>query len=316
MTLDNAQAARLYHCVRRIRRVEETVAKIYPTDKIKSPVHLSIGHESIAVGVCENLHQTDVVFGYYRSHALYLAKGGSTRAMMAELYGKVDGCARGWGGSMHLVDVPNGVMATTAIVASSVPNAVGYAYAAQQQNTQQVVVSFFGDGATEEGVVSESLNFAALKKLPILFVCENNDLAIHTKQVQRQALPNIAGRAESLGVPSTKIDHCDTATIYHTVANIVQDIRNGQGPHFLEIVTSRWLEHVGPNEDFALGYRTADEVEPWRQQDEVEKLGSQLSMDQRQAIDQRIENEIADAVHFAETSDFPPAQELMNYVFK
>lgn len=316
MSLNPNQTAKLYQSVRRIRRIEETVAKIYPTDKIKSPVHLSIGHESIAVGVCENLQTSDVVFGYYRSHALYLAKGGSARAMMAELYGKIDGCARGWGGSMHLVDVPNGVMATTAIVASSVPNAVGYAYAAKQQKTAQIVVSFFGDGATEEGVVSESLNFAALKKLPILFVCENNDLAIHTRQSQRQALSDIAGRAQSLGVPATRIDNCDTATIYNTVANIVQNIRDGNGPHFLEIVTSRWLEHVGPNEDFAMGYRTKEEVDPWRQQDEVEKLGTQLSLSQRQHIDQAIEQEINDAVDFAEHSDFPSAQELMNYVFK
>lgn len=306
----------LYHAVRRIRRIEETVAKIYPTDKIKSPVHLSIGHESIAVAVCENLLKTDVVFGYYRSHALYLAKGGNTRAMMAELYGKIDGCARGWGGSMHLVDVDHGIMATTAIVASSVPNAVGYAYAARQQHTGQVVASFFGDGATEEGVVTESLNFAALKKLPVLFVCENNDLAIHTKQSQRQALPDIAGRARSLGVATTKINNCDTVTIYQTVSEIIKNLRQGQGPHFLEIVTSRWLEHVGPNEDFSMGYRSQAEVDPWRQQDEVEKLGSQLSSNERQKIDQEIEDEIADAVAFAESSKFPPAQELMNYVFK
>ena len=316
MIPSNELTARLYRSVRRVRRVEETVAKIYPSDKIKSPVHLSIGHESITVAVCENLRQSDVVFGYYRSHSLYLAKGGNTKSMMAELYGKVNGCARGWGGSMHLVDVDNGVMSTTAIVASSIPNAVGYAYAAKLRNTGQVVVSFFGDGATEEGVVAESLNFAALKKLPILFVCENNDLAIHTKQHQRQALPDIVGRARAAGVESTKIDNCDTIEIYNTTADIVKNLRQGQGPHFLEVVTSRWLEHVGPNEDFNLGYRTPDEVNPWRHHDEVEKLGAMLSTEQRKSIDQEIEQEINEAVEFAEHSEFPQSEELMKYVFK
>ena len=183
--------AKLYRAIKRIRRAEEVIAKIYPTDKIKSPVHLGIGHEAIQVGVCENLRKEDVVFGYYRSHPLYLAKGGSMKLMMAELFGKITGCAHGWGGSMHLVDLDNGVMSTTAIVASSIPNAVGYAYALKLQGSKNIVVSFCGDGATEEGVTAESWNFAALHKLPVLFVCENNELAIHTKRSQRQAVLDI-----------------------------------------------------------------------------------------------------------------------------
>ena len=306
----------LYKSIKRIRRAEEVIAKIYPTDRIKSPVHLGIGHEAIQVGICENLEKNDIVFGYYRSHPLYLAKGGDLNSMMAELFGKITGCAKGWGGSMHLVSLEHGVMSTTAIVASSIPNAVGYAYALKLQNSKQIVVSFCGDGATEEGVTSESWNFAALHKLPILFVCENNELAIHTKRSQRQASLDICGRAEANGVPATLIDQYNTEIIYKTAGDLIEKIRNGQGPQFLEVVASRWLEHVGPNEDFKLGYRSEDEVTPFRDQDEIERLGSLLDQQVKAEIDQEIENEINQAIQFAESSQFPQKEELLKYVYK
>ena len=307
---------KLYRSIKRIRRAEEVIAKIYPTDRIKSPVHLGIGHEAIQVGICENLEKNDIVFGYYRSHPLYLAKGGDLNSMMAELFGKITGCAKGWGGSMHLVSLEHGVMSTTAIVASSIPNAVGYAYALKLQNSKQIVVSFCGDGATEEGVTSESWNFAALHKLPILFVCENNELAIHTKRSQRQASLDICGRAEANGVPATLIDQYNTETIYKIAGDLIEKIRDGQGPQFLEVVASRWLEHVGPNEDFKLGYRSEDEVTPFREQDEIERLGSLLDQQVKAEIDQEIENEINKAIQFAESSQFPQKEELLKYVYK
>ena len=307
---------KLYRSIKRIRRAEEVIAEIYPTDRIKSPVHLGIGHEAIQVGICENLEKNDIVFGYYRSHPLYLAKGGDLNSMMAELFGKITGCAKGWGGSMHLVSLEHGVMSTTAIVASSIPNAVGYAYALKLQNSKQIVVSFCGDGATEEGVTSESWNFAALHKLPILFVCENNELAIHTKRSQRQAVLDICGRAEANGVPATFINQYNTETIYKTAGELIEKIRNGQGPQFLEVIASRWLEHVGPNEDFKLGYRSEDEVTPFREQDEIERLGSLLDQQVKSEIDQEIENEINQAIEFAESSQFPQKEELLKYVYK
>ena len=308
--------AKLYRSIKRIRRAEEVVAKIYPTDKIKSPVHLGIGHEAVQVGVCENLQKEDIVFGYYRSHPLYLAKGGTMKGMFAELFGKITGCARGWGGSMHLVDLDNGVMSTTAIVASSVPNAVGYAYALKLQGSKNIVVSFCGDGATEEGVVAESWNFAALHKLPVLFVCENNELAIHTKRSQRQAVLDICARARANGVPDTQIANYNLETIYSVAGDLIAKIREGNGPQFLEISTSRWLEHVGPNEDFKLGYRTDAEVAPFREQDEVERIGKLLGTTVRELIDQEIENEINEAIEFAEASEFPQEEELLKYVYK
>ena len=169
-----------YKSLYRIRRVEEEIARVYPTDRIKRPVHLSIGQEAVAVGVCEALRSDDVVFGTYRSHASYLAKGGDVKKMIAELYGKVTGCARGKGGSMHLVDVAHGVMGTSAVVGTTIPNAVGYAYALKLKRKHSIVVSCFGDGGTDEGVFHESMNFAALKSLPVIFVCKKNVYAIHT----------------------------------------------------------------------------------------------------------------------------------------
>ncbi len=191
----------LYRSIYRIRRVEEEIARIYPSDQIKSPVHLSIGQEAVSVAVCEALERRDVVFGTYRGHALYLAKGGDLRRLMAELFGKATGCARGKGGSMHLVHTAAGVMGTSAVVGTTIANAVGFAYALQYRQEDKIVASFFGDGATEEGVFAESLNFAALKRLPILFVCENNQYAIHTRQQRRQASPDICGRAARMACP-------------------------------------------------------------------------------------------------------------------
>src|SRR5437868_9278272 len=183
--------ARLYRALFRIRRVEEEVARVYATDAIKSPVHLSIGQEAVSVGVCEALRPQDVVFGTYRGHAMYLAKGGDMNAMVAELYGKATGCTKGKGGSMHLIDPEHGVMGTSAVVGTTIANAAGYAYALKTRRSDAVVVSFFGDGATEEGVFSETLNFTALKRLPVIFVCENNGYAIHTHQSRRQGRPDI-----------------------------------------------------------------------------------------------------------------------------
>jgi len=177
---------RIYKSLRLIRRAEEEVARIYPSDKIKSPVHLSIGQESVAVGVCDVLEAKDAVSGTYRGHATYLAKGGSLKGMMAELYGKDTGCARGKGGSMHLIEAEANVLGSSAVVGTTIPIAMGWALAAQKRKTGAVIAAFLGDGATEEGAFYESLNFASLHKLPIIFVCENNGYAIHTPISKRR----------------------------------------------------------------------------------------------------------------------------------
>ncbi|PYS41056.1 MAG: hypothetical protein DMG14_08575 [Acidobacteria bacterium] len=199
--LPQLDLASLYRKMFLIRRTEEEVARIYPSDKIKSPVHLSIGQEAIAAGVCDVLRPDDVVSGTYRSHASYLAKGGDLRAFFAELYGKDTGCARGKGGSMHLINMDQYILGTSAVVGTTIPIAVGYALALKRQGTGRVVAAFFGDGATEEGVFHESLNFAALHRLPVLFVCENNFLAIHTPIEKRWATRRLCERKRRLDAP-------------------------------------------------------------------------------------------------------------------
>lgn len=308
---------RFFRALYRIRRAEEEVARIYPTDRIKSPVHLSIGQEAVSVGVCEALRPTDVVFGTYRGHALYLAKGGDLKRMIAELYGKVTGCAKGKGGSMHLIDVHAGMSGTSAVVGTTIPHAVGYAYVMKMQRKGGVAASFFGDGAVDEGAFHESMNFAALKQLPIIFVCENNQYSIHSHQLTRQPLANIRDRARAYGMPATTIDDGDVLKVYDYAQKAANAMRtNGSGPWFLECMTYRWKEHVGPSEDFQAGYRPQSEAEPWYEGDQVRRVGGMLGPDTRQQIVADVEAEIREAFAFAEASPFPEDVELYTDVFK
>lgn len=305
--------SRLFTSMHRIRRVEEEVERVYPDDKIQSPVHLSIGQESVAAGVCEALQPHDVVYGTYRGHAMYLAKGGDLREMVAELYAKQTGCAKGKGGSMHLVNVQRGVMGTSAIVATTIPLAVGHALAIRAQGKDAVVVSFFGDGATEEGVFYESLNFAVVKQLPILFVCENNSLAIHARLSARQpSIGSIFERAGAFGMPAERLANGDVLEIFQRAQAVTAEMRSGsRGPHLLECQTYRWRRHVGPGEDYQYGYRARDEADAWLASDQVERLGSMLPPGERQSIEAQVEREVIDAFRFAEESPFPdPDAEL------
>lgn len=305
-----------YYLLLLIRRVEEEIAKIYPTDKIKSPVHLSIGQEAVSVGVCQALQKNDVVFGTYRGHALYLAKGGNLKKMIAELYGKATGCAKGKGGSMHLVDKSAGVMGQSAIVGTTIPQSVGYAFAQKYLNTNRVAVSFFGDGACEEGAFHESLNFASLKKLPILFVCENNSYAIHSNQKNRQGFESIYKLALSYGIPSIRIENNDIFAIYQHAKKAVEQIRQKKsGPMFFECMTYRLKEHVGPNEDFDAGYRSIKEAEKWLKNDSIKKIARLLDVKTRQKIKEKVEIQIKEAFEFAEKSPLPDAEELYKDVY-
>lgn len=306
---------RLYRSLYRIRRVEEEIARVYPTDKIKSPVHLAIGQEAVSVGVCAALRRDDVVSGTYRSHALYLAKDGDLRRMIAELYGKVTGCARGKGGSMHLIDLAAGVLGTSAVVGTTIAIAVGYAYASKVKGRTTVVASVFGDGAVEEGAFHESLNFAALRKIPVLFVCENNRYAIHAPQWTRQSTLDLVGRVRGYGIVAERVESGDVREIHARAAAAVAAIRGGDGPRFLECLTYRWKEHVGPREDFEAGYRSRGEAEPWFERDEVARVGARLEGRARAAIEAEVEAEIREAFEFAEASPEPDPAELYTDVF-
>ncbi len=305
MTFANPHEQLFYEALR-IRRAEERIIEIYPTDRIQSPVHLSIGQEAIAVGVCHPLRIEDPLFGSYRSHAFFLAKGGSMRSMFAELYGKATGGSGGKAGSMHLTAPEVGFMGSSAVVASTIPNAVGAALAAQRRETGQVVVTVFGDGATEEGVYHESLNFAALHQLPVLFLCENNGLAVHSKLSDRQAY-GICEHAATYGITTQRCrEGWDFVRVNDLVGQAVEAIRRGDGPRFIECRTYRYQEHVGIGCDHDVGYRPRGPLEAWQANDPLLNEPALV-----EAFDPAIRDEIDDAVQFAESSPWPGPEQLL-----
>ena len=296
----------LFYKTLRIRLVEERIIELYPSDKIQSPVHLSIGQEAIAVGACESLRDTDLLFSSYRGHAFYLAKGGDLRHMFAELYGKVTGCCKGKGGSMHLAASEVGLMGSSAVVASTIPHAVGSALAAKRLKLDQVNMAVFGDGATEEGVYHEAINLAALWRLPVVFLCENNGLAVHSELAKRQSF-RMVEHARTYGIEATScIAGQDFIQVHELVSRIVEEIRRAPHPHFVEIQTYRYKEHVGPGEDYDAGFRQRKELESWRAKDPV-IINTALVKKYRPII----EAEIDEAIDFAESSPYPNEQQLL-----
>ncbi len=262
----------LLRSMTRIRMVEEEIAKRYPKQQMRCPVHLSIGQEAAAVGVCAALQTSDWAFSGHRNHAHYLAKGGNLKAMIAEIYGKVSGCCGGKGGSMHLSDLSAGFIASTPIVASTIPIAVGAALTAQRENLGRLVVVFLGDGAIEAGVVHESFNFASLKGLPILFICENNLYSVYSPLEVRQPSRSLGDLAAAHGIRSLSINGNDAVSINSQVIATASKIRAGDGPAFMELPTYRWLEHCGPNDDTSLGYRDEAEVNSWINRDPLKLM--------------------------------------------
>ena len=288
---------------------------------MRCPVHLCIGHEAIPAGVCKNLNKDDVVFSNHRSHGHYIAKGGDIKRMLAEIYGKVTGCSKGRGGSMHLIDLSANFLASTPIVGGTIPLAAGAALASKMQNKGNVSVAFFGDAAVEEGVLHETLNFASLHKLPTLFVCENNLYSTHTHINERQPAREIIKVAEGHGVKAFRGDGNDAIEVYEITKNAINHIKSGNGPVFLEFLTYRFREHCGPNEDASLGYRTKEEILEWTKNDPIKKLGSKL-LDEKIATNDELEKieydtriQIEEAVSFAKESQFPEKDNIDKYVY-
>lgn len=305
----------------RIRMVEEKIAELYPEQEIRCPTHLCIGQEAVAVGVCASLSRNDYVLSGHRSHGHYLAKGGDLKAMMAELYGKVTGCSRGKGGSMHLVDLSVGFLGATPIVGSTIPIAVGAAFGSVMRGEQRVSVVFFGDAAVEGGVFHESINFAVLKKLPVIFVCENNLYSVYSPLSVRQPEGReIFCLAKGYGVDSFQGDGNDVIKVYTLAQKAIRKARRGDGPTFLEFKTYRWREHCGPYYDNDLGYRTESEFQKWKQRCPIERLRERLLRDSilcNQDIEHmkhKLEAEIEEAVVFAKESPFPEKVFLQEYV--
>lgn len=312
--------ARLYKRMSLIRRFEYRLVEIYHTDAVKSPIHLSVGQESIAAGVCDPLEKDDIISNTYRCHATYIAKGGDLKAMMAELYGKQTGCAGGKAGSMHLIDIQQGILGASAVVGTTIPIAAGYALAmkmeAKKTGRQRIVVSVFGDGGTEEGCFFETINFSSLHQLPIVFVCENNRLAIHTPIEKRWATERLCERIATYGIETHKIDDGDVFKVRETMAKAASHIRQQQqGPIFLECQTYRWLEHVGPRDDHGDSYRDSEEYRRWQENDQIVRLAKILDEHTRKRLDDEITAEIKAAEQFAEESPYPPVEELYTHVY-
>ncbi len=322
MKIDKKIAVSLYYHMLRIRMVEDKIAELYPEQEMRCPVHLCIGQEAIAAGVCANLLKKDYLFSSHRSHGHYLAKGGDLKQMLAEIYGKATGCSRGKGGSMHLVDLSVGILGTTPIVAGIIPIATGAAFGTKMKGEDNLTAVFFGDAATEEGVFFESLNFASLKKLPVLYICENNFFSVYSPLSVRQPKErDNLSLMDSLGIKAAKGDGNNVIEVYELVKKAVINIRKGRGPYYLEFETYRWREHCGPNFDNDLGYRTEKDFLKWKKKCPLGLFERKLindgifSFSEIDNFKQDIQAEINDAVSFAKNSPFPESKEMLSDVY-
>ncbi len=296
--------------------VEEEIALRYPQGKMRCPTHLSTGQEGVPAAVAECLRADDYAVSTHRGHAHYLAKGGDLKAMIAEIYGKVTGCARGRGGSMHLVDTSVGFMGTSAIVGNSIPIGVGLALAASLKGGDQLSCVFLGDGATEEGVYYESLNFAAVRELPVLFLCENNLYSVYSPlEVRQPQGRSIAAVAAAIGLRTHVGDGNDAFATWQAINTAVDAIRRGSGPWLLEFSVYRWREHCGPEYDNHIGYRKPEEFDWWKAREPIAQM--QRSLDDRgfdvEAWEANVVGELCSEVNaafeYAESSPYPSPEE-------
>lgn len=313
----------LFFKLLRIREIEKSISQEYHKQRMRCPVHLSIGQESIAVAISENLKKEDEVVTAHRSHAHYLAKGGDLKKMISELHGKVTGCAKGKGGSMHLMDLRANVVAAVPIVGSTIPIGVGKAWANKLKNNKNIVVIYFGDGATEEGVFFESLDFSALHSLRVLFVCENNKYSVFSHIKKRQSVNrNLIKISNSFGIKSIKIKDHDMLNIFEVSQKLIKSLRKSSKPVLLEIDTFRQIEHCGPNFDSYLKEQDSKEFLIWKKKDQVNKYYDYLlkkkifskKLFNRYLL--RIRKEIKSAFFYALQSQFPKKKDLFEDIYK
>jgi pyruvate dehydrogenase E1 component alpha subunit len=315
-------AKRLLFQMKRIRFVEEEIARRYSEGKMRCPTHLSVGQEGVAAAVGLALRREDLAVSGHRAHAHYLGKGGNLSAMIAEIYGKATGCARGKGGSMHLIDESAGFKGSTAIVGGTVPIGVGLAYSVKLRRSDQVSCVFIGDAVVEAGVFFESLNFAILKKLPVIFICENNLYSVYSPLSVRQPPGRkIYEMGAALGIEVRVGDGNDAMQVYEMISDSLGKIRAGAGPVFFEFSTYRWREHCGPNYDNDIGYRPEAEFLEWKGNEPISRIENRLLADGAVVpadilrMQSEIERETNEAFQFAEISPFPPAAEAYAGLF-
>lgn len=312
---------KLYKDMLRIRMFEERICDLYSEQQMRCPVHLSIGQESPPVGMCAALRKEDLIFGTHRSHGHFLAKGGSMKSLLGEIYGKATGCCKGIGGSMHLIDLDAGLIAATPIVGSSIPVAMGAALANSMRKNDIVTVLFLGDAAVEEGVFHETINLASVKKLPLIFFCENNFYSVYTHLKVRQPERRLETLAKGHAVPAFSVDGNEILEVYSVAKHAVDQVKKGQGPVFIEAITYRYREHCGVNFDNNIGYRTEAEYQEWRTKCPIERFRKALFAEGclKEGADKRILSdvtlEIDEAVRFAKESPFLNKQKLPGYEY-
>jgi TPP-dependent pyruvate/acetoin dehydrogenase alpha subunit len=312
-------ARELLYQMLRIRITEETIAELYKEQEMRTPTHFSIGQEAVAVGVCSALRDGDVVYSGHRCHAHYLAKGGSIDELVAELYGKETGSAHGRGGSVHLNAPEVGFIASSAILGQTMAVATGSAWAFAMDGQSRVAVCFFGDGAAEEGIFHETLNFAVVKKVPVVFVCENNLYSTHTPlEVRQPGNIQIWERARTYQMPSRLADGNDIFAVRAAAEEAVEWARSGKGPYFVEFSTYRWREHVGPNWDYDVGYRTKAEVDAWIERCPIKRATAQLlasggiTREQVDNYEASLHEAVQRAVVAAKAAPFPSVEHLLD----
>lgn len=315
----------LYRMMKRIRLCEESLIEPISNGSIRCPVHLYSGEEAIATGVCAALNKKDYVFGNHRSHGHYLAKGGSMDALIAEIYGKKSGCSKGRGGSMHLIDPEHGVMGVAPIVGGTISLAAGAALASQIRKDKRITITFFGDGATGEGVLYEILSFAGLRKLPLIFVCENNLYSTHLPINEIRVDSKISEIATPFKIESVTADGNDVLQVYELAKKAVEKCKKNEGPVFLEFLTFRLRGHVGPNDTIQgtkTDIRPQSQIDMWKKKDPILRfskylLENEILSDKEIAvIDSLCEEEVKNANLFASKNALPNKNELDNYVFK
>jgi pyruvate dehydrogenase E1 component alpha subunit len=315
--VDPDHARRLLREMLRIRRFEERCVELYSATKIRGFLHLYIGEEAVAVGAMQALEATDAVVATYREHGQALTRGVSMRSVMAEMFGKVDGCSRGRGGSMHLFDAATRFYGGNAIVGGGLPLAVGLGLADRMRGHSRVTACFFGDGAVAEGEFHESMNLSALWHLPVLWLCENNLYAMGTRLDRAQAETDIALKASSYRIPAWSVDGMDVLAVEEAARRAAESIRAGAGPHFLELRTYRFRAHSMYDPE---RYRAKEEVEAWKKRDPLVTFpallqhAGWLSDGVLGAMEDEVAAEIDDAVVFAEASALEPVEDLTRFV--
>jgi len=318
LSLTKEKLVEMYRKMLEIRFFEEKVFELYAQNLVPGTIHLYAGEEAVAVGVCSNLRKDDYITSTHRGHGHCIAKGAELKRVMAEILGKKTGYCKGKGGSMHIADFSKGMLGATAVVGAGIPIAVGAGLSIKLRDRDQVVACFFGEGASNQGTFHESINMAALWKLPVIFVCENNLYAMGTRQSRAMAIENVADRAIAYGIPGEVVDGNDVLAVYEVAWKAVERARKGEGPTLIECKTYR---HKGHSRIDPAKYRPKEEVEEWLAKDPIKRFKERLLQTNAlveaeiQQIEKEVSAEIEEAVKFAMESPYPTPEEALEDVY-